>query len=103
VLESFLTDAECDHLVALGKRQVKLLTKMQPLLQAMAAGVLDENVDQDPGKMIEWRPCSAPDAVASSLLGRSPVRDSTLQAAYGPPMGPTSILTGLLLASLIAS
>jgi hypothetical protein len=70
VLESFLTDAECDHLVALGKRQVKLLTKMQPLLQAMAAGVLDENVDQDPGKMIEWRPCSAPDAVARDIEER---------------------------------
>ena len=68
VMDSFLTAEECDHLLALGNRQVKLLTKMRPLLQAMADGRLNENVE--PGGMIEWRPQSAPDSVALDVEER---------------------------------
>ena len=74
VVDDFLSDAECEHLVAFGKRRVKHLTKMRPLLEAMAAGPLLE-----PGEMIEWRADSVPDAVArdverriGSLMGAPP-------------------------------
>ena len=68
VIDDFLSGAECDHLVEVGRRRVRQLTKMRPLLQAMAEGRLDR--DAEPGKMIEWRPQSAPDAVARRVEER---------------------------------
>ena len=67
VVDDFLTDEECDHLVALGQRRVKQLAKMRPLLEAMSTSGAPLGA---PGKMIEWRACSAPDAVAHEVEER---------------------------------
>ena len=68
VIDDFLSAEECEHLIALGKRRVKHLTKMRPLLQAMAGSEIDQTFE--PGQMIEWRPTAVPDALARDVEER---------------------------------
>ena len=67
-IDHFLSDSECDHLIALGERRERQIRKMRPLLQAMSEGRIDDTLQ--PGHMIEWKPQAVPDPLARDVEER---------------------------------